>query len=181
MTAQARLLAWQTLLLQHWARRSRRERWLMGLTAAWLMLLALMGLAILPAWRTLKAAPAEHAQLNAQWQRMRVLQAQSAALLKQPMRAFNEDALRASLAPLGPSVQLHMGEQSAELRLNSTPPEALALWLLSSRRESGAVVREAQLQRNTVIAASGQSGKSGQGDQQDQTHWSGRLLLDLPR
>jgi type II secretory pathway component PulM len=167
-----------------WARRTQRERVLMALTAAGLLLVALLTLAILPAWRMLQAAPQEMARADAQWQRMQVLQAQSAALLQQPKREFNEAALRASLAPLGTSAQLQVGQTSAELRLQSAAPDALAQWLLSSRRESGAVVREAQLQRSPPLASSSPNritGTGGSTDQSDSSRWSGRLLLDLPR
>lgn len=149
-----------------WTQRSRRERVMLLVAAGVVLLAVLLGLGILPAWRTLQAAPQEKARLDAQWQRMQGLQAQSAALLKQPRREFNEAALRASLAPLGASAQLQIGEKSAELKLQGTPPEALAQWLLNARKESGAVVREAHLQRSS---------------QEGQVGWSGRLVLDLAR
>lgn len=174
MSRQVRLAA--GLAVRHfWDHRSRRERALLGLTAAGLVLAALLAVAILPAWRTLQAAPPAQARLDAQWQRMQMLQQQSAVLRKQAKREFNEAALRDSLAPLGASAQLHMGQSSAELRLHNAAPDALALWLLSSRRESGAVVREAHLQRSTALVPSGTSGQS------DPSRWTGRLLLDLPR
>jgi hypothetical protein len=68
-----------------------------------------------------------------------------------------------------------MGQTSAELSLHNAAPDALALWLLDSRRESGAVVREAHLQRNPALVQSGNSGPDSP------SRWSGRLLLDLPR
>ena len=157
------------------ASRSGRERVLLGLTSVGLLLTALLALAILPAWRMLQAAPQSQARLDAQWQRMQMLQVQSAALLKQPKRQFNEAALRESLLPLGASAQLHISDTSAELRLQSAAPDALALWLLSSRRETGAVVREAHLQRNPALAPNSTS------EPGDPSRWTGRLLLDLPR
>jgi general secretion pathway protein M len=164
------------LAVQHfWDHRSQRERVLLGLTAAGLVLAAMLLVAILPAWRTLQVAPQAQTRLNAQWQHMQMLQMESAALLKQAKREFKEAALRDSLAPLGASAQLHMGQTSAELSLHNAAPDALALWLLDSRRESGAVVREAHLQRSPALLQSGNSGPDGP------SHWSGRLLLDLPR
>ena len=157
------------------ASRSGRERVLLGLTSVGLLLTALLALAILPAWRMLQAAPQSQARLDAQWQRMQMLQVQSAALLKQPKRQFNEAALRESLLPLGASAQLHISDTSAELRLQNAAPDALALWLLSSRRETGAVVREAHLQRNPALAPNSTS------EPGDPSRWTGRLLLDLPR
>jgi general secretion pathway protein M len=162
--------------VQHfWDHRSQRERVLLGLTAAGLVLAAMLLVAILPAWRTLQAAPQTQSRLDAQWQHMQMLQVESAALLKQAKREFKEAALRDSLAPLGASAQLHMGQTSTELSLHNATPDALALWLLNSRRESGAVVREAHLQRNPALVQSGNSGPEGP------SRWSGRLLLDLPR
>jgi len=164
------------LAVQHfWDHRSQRERVLLGLTAAGLVLAAMLLVAILPAWRTLQVAPQAQTRLDAQWQHMQMLQMESAALLKQAKREFKEAALRDSLAPLGASAQLHMGQTSAELSLHNAAPDALALWLLDSRRESGAVVREAHLQRSPALLQSGNSGPDGP------SHWSGRLLLDLPR
>ena len=157
------------------ASRSGRERVLLGLTSAGLLLTALLALAILPAWRMLQAAPQSLARLDAQWQRMQMLQVQSAALLTQPKRQLNEAALRESLLPLGASAQLHISDTSAELRLQNAAPDALALWLLSSRRETGAGVREAHLQRNPALAPSSTS------EPGDPSRWTGRLLLDLPR
>lgn len=148
------------------AARSRRERVLLAVVAALLLLALLLNLGILPAWRRLQAAPQEQARLDAQWQRMQGLQAQSAALLKQPRREFNEMALRSSLAPLGETAQLQLSAPTAELTLRGARPEAVAAWLLASRAEAGVVVRQAHLERSAP---------------EGPTLWSGRLLLELPR
>lgn len=157
---------WQDGAAQFLAARSRRERVLLALGAVLLMVALLVNLGILPAWRALQKAPQEQALLDAQWQHMQRLQTQSNALLKQPRREFSESALRANLAPLGETAQLQMGTQGGELTLRNASPDAVAAWLLKSRAEAGAVVREAHLQRSL---------------QEDRPMWSGRLLLDLPR
>lgn len=149
--------------MQLWAQRTRREQALLLVASMAALLAVLLGLGVLPAWRSLQAAPLETARLQAQWQRMQALQTQSQALLQQPRRAFNEASLRASLAPLS-GAQLQLGPGGAELRLQGAPPDALAQWLLSARSEAGVVVREAQLQRSQ------QDGRDA---------WSGRLALDL--
>lgn len=146
--------------------RSRREQVLLGAAGAVLLLALLVQLGIVPAWRRLQTAPQEQARLDAQWQRMLGLQAQSAALLRQPRRQFDESALRSSLAPLGETARLELGGHRAELRLQGTRPEALAAWLTQSRAQAGAAVREARLQR---------------AQQDGQVVWNGTLVLDLPR
>ncbi len=153
----------RTRCMQLWAQRTRRERALLLVAALAALLAALLGLGVLPAWRSLQAAPLEKARLQAQWQRMQALQAQAQTLLQQPRRTFNEAGLRASLAPLS-GAQLLLGPAGAELRLQGAPPDALAQWLLSARSEAGVVVREAQLQRSK------QDGREA---------WSGRLGLEL--
>lgn len=158
--------SWQERLRQFLAARTRRERLLLGLGAAGVLLALLVQLALLPAWRRLQSAPQEQAQLDAQWQRMQALKAQSASLLRQSRRPFDEAALRTSLSSLGNTAQLSLNGERAELRLQGARPEALADWLLQARTQAGAVVREARLQRTP---------------QDGQPAWSGVLLLDLPR
>ena len=158
--------AWRERLGQFLAARTRRERLLLGLGAAAVLLALLVQLALLPAWRRLQSAPQEQAQLDAQWQRMQALKAQSDRLLREKRRQFDEAALRNSLAGLGSTAQLSLNGERAELRLQGTRPEALADWLLQARTQAGAVVREARLQRT---------------QQDGQPAWNGVLLLDLPR
>lgn len=156
--------SWALGLSQFLAARSRRERVLMGVAAVVLLLALLLSLGLLPAWRSLQNASVERARLQVQWQDMQGLQAQSAALLKQPRRAFDEAALRQGLAPLGGTAQLQLGAESAELTLENADPQALAAWLLRARQEAGVAVREAHLQRRT---------------QDGEEVWSGRLVLAL--
>lgn len=159
------LPASQTLgLSQFLAARSHRERVLLGLAALVLLLALLLSLGLLPAWRSLQSASVERTRLQAQWQDMQGLQTQSAALLKQPRRAFDEAALRQGLAPLGETARLQLGAESAELTLENADPQALAAWMLRARQEAGVAVREAHLERRT---------------QDGQAVWSGRLVLAL--
>lgn len=144
-----------------WGARSPRERALLTAAGA-LGLLMLLALAVLPAWRSLQAAPQTQARLALQWQRMQALQAEATALQSQARRAFSEAALQSSLLPLGETAQLTMQAGGAELRLQHARPEALAAWLLDSRAKAGAVVRLAQLE---------------QVPHEGRVTWSGRLLL----
>lgn len=148
-----------------WAARSRRERLLLGLAAAVLLLAALVQLGIRPAWQRLQSAPQEQARLDAQWQQMQALQAQSAALRRQPRRAFDEAALRRSLAPLGDTAALELAPGRAQLRLQGARPDALAAWLVQARAQAGVGVAQAQLQRE---------------QQGGQVLWKGLLVLELP-
>ncbi len=154
-----------TRLGAFWAARSRRERVLLGLAAAALLLAALVQLGMRPAWQRLQSAPQEQARLDAQWQRMQGLQAQSAALRRQPQRAFDEAALRRSLAPLGQTAALELAPGRAQLRLQGARPDALAAWLVQAREQAGVGVAQAQLQRE---------------QQGGQVLWRGLLVLELP-
>lgn len=144
-----------------WAARSRRERLLLALAGA-LGLLVLLGLAVVPAWRSLQGAAQAQARLAAQWQQMQALQAEASARQAQPRRTFSEAALRESLRPLGAAAELTLQAGGAELRLQQAPPEALAAWLLESRTQAAVVIRQAQLEPVRL---------------EGRIAWSGRLLL----
>ena len=159
-----RASAWRAGLGHLWQTRRRAERWLLLSAGAALALTALLLLGLRPAWRTLQAAPAEQARLDAQWLRMQALQAQLQPLSQAPQRRFDEVALRASLAPLGAAAQLSIEGEQAQVRLVQAQPEAVAAWLLQSRVRSGAVVRQAQLTHSPP----GQP-----------PAWSGQLVLAL--
>lgn len=164
MSASQRVAAWRERSAQFLATRSRRERLLLAAAAAALGAALLLRLGLAPAWQALQSAPQEQARLAAQWAHMQHLQAQSAALRQQPRRTYSEAALRASLTPLGEAAQLRLGPQGAELELRQASPEALADWLVRARTDTGAVVREAHLERAQV---------------QERAVWNGRLRLDL--
>lgn len=156
---------WRSQALRLLATRSPRERrWLLA-AAVLLLLTGVLQLGIRPAWRTLQAAPQARAELDSQWQQMRALQAESAQLRQQPGRRFSQAELRRSLAPLGETARLEMGQGQAQLVLQASPPQALADWLVRARAQAGVRVRQAQLQRAQVGG---------------QTVWNGTLTLELP-
>ncbi len=149
-----------------WAERTRRERVLLVVAGAVLLLALLVGLAVRPALRALQDAPEARTHLQLQRQQMEALQAQSAALQKQPRRRYDEAQLRASLAPLGEGARLNVEAGRAQLSLQAAPPEALAGWLLRAREQAGVVVRQAQLRPV---------------QQGGRTLWGGQLTLELDR
>lgn len=152
------------LLAEFVAARSRRERGLLALLAAVLAALVLQPM-VLATWQSLRSGPQALARLDADLQRMRTLQAQARVLREQPALAFDAQALQDSLAPLGPSARLYLARPSAELVLQEADPQALAVWLRDARRQAGAVVSQAQLQRSPPG---------------EPARWSGTLRLDLP-
>lgn len=152
------------LLAEFVAARSQRERGLLALLAAVLAALVLQPV-VREAWHSLRSGPQALARLDADLQRMRTLQAQARVLREQPALAFDEQALHDSLALLGPSARLQLARPSAELVLQEVDPQALAAWLRNARRQAGAVVSQAQLQRSPAG---------------EPARWSGTLRLDLP-
>jgi len=142
--AQRRLLAW-------WMRHTRRERLLLGLAAA-LILLTLLWLALLrPAWQTLDAARTRLPQLRSDMARIQTMVREAQTL--QQGRSANVSAaqvwliLPASLqrAALGGTVELANRPATAgaptgaipqrwELAVNGAPIVALLDWLASLPR-----------------------------------------------
>ncbi|MEO7243311.1 MAG: type II secretion system protein GspM [Variovorax sp.] len=134
-----------------WAALGQRERRFVTLAATLLVLALGWWLALAPALRTLRAAPEEHARLNAQLQQMTALEAQARTLLAQP-RANREDALRT----LQDSLRQRIDEQHAQLitgagggnasvNLRAAPAAALADWLAQVRTNARARPREVHL------------------------------------
>jgi general secretion pathway protein M len=158
---------WQTA----WARRSPRERQLLGIGFGVLALAALWMLALAPALRTWQEAPARQALLDTQSQRMRQLQAQAKGLQK-PVALSRADAakwLEKSLAELGPNARISLQGDSATLSLQAAPAAALARWLSQARDHAQALPTQAQLQH-----------ASPPGPNSLDVTWRGSLVLRLP-
>jgi general secretion pathway protein M len=158
---------WQTA----WARRSPRERQLLGIGFWVLTLAALWVLALAPALRTWQEAPARQALLDAQSQRMRQLQAQAQSLQK-PVALSRADAakwLEKSLTELGPNARISIQGDSATLSLQAAPAAALARWLSQARDNAQALPTQAQLQH-----------ASPPDPNSSDATWRGSLVLRLP-
>jgi general secretion pathway protein M len=133
----------------------REQNFVLGATA--LVGLALVWwVAISPALQTLRTAPARHAELDTQLQRMRSLQAE-AQLLQAAPRTSTGDAvgtLRSGLTQrMGTAAQLNMAGDRATVTLKSAPADALAQWLALARSNARAVPIEARLARSAAPEA----------------------------
>ena len=162
---------WQTA----WARRSPRERQLLGIGFWVLTLAALWVLALAPALRTWQEAPARQALLDTQSQRMRQLQAQAQGL-KKPAAISRTDAtqwLEKNLAELGSNARISIQGDSATLSLQAAPAAALARWLSQARDNAQALPTQAQLQQVSP------AGPDNLNNSPDAT-WRGSLVLRLP-
>lgn len=147
--AWAAVVAW-------WRGLASRER--TGLTVAVLVLLAylLWALAVGPALHSLARAPAEHDLLDAQYQTMQRLAAESQQLRATP--ALPQDAavaaLKAATERLGTSGRLMLQGERAVLSVNGVGPQALRDWLAEAR--SGARARP--IEANLTRAGAGYNG-----------------------
>ncbi|RZL64221.1 MAG: type II secretion system protein M [Variovorax sp.] len=176
-------------LKTRWAAMAPRERRMVGIAAALVALALLWWVALGPALRTLAAAPAEHARLDAELQKMSTLQARARALQALP-RANRDDALRALDSSvresLGPGAQLlNAGSgDAANVTLRGASAEALAQWLAQARANARAVPREAHLSRATASPASptpttaGPARPAAAGT--PAVRWEGNLVMTLP-
>lgn len=145
------------LLQERWSRIARREQVLLQLALTLLLLALLWWLGLAPALKTLRAAPAQQLQLEAQLQQMQRLQTQAKLLQNQPRMAFDEArrALEASVKPLGAAVQLSVAGERATVNLKGLSADALAQWLAQARLNARAVPEQAHLVRNAALAWDG--------------------------
>ena len=170
--------------MRHFASLSPRRQTALLAVAGVLGLALLLGVAVLPALRSLQGNPqqAQRAQqAAAQWQTLLSLQARAQALRVQPVMGTAESVVRLqALMPLmvpaatnapGEVAQLSLNGARASLTLKGVPAEALALWLARARTEAHAVTLQAQLVR---LPAPGPEGTT------EPTRWQGELLLALP-
>ena len=136
-------------LQAQWQVMGARERRLVLLAGAALALLLLWSLALQPALRTLRQAPAQLAQLDAQLQQMQRLAAEARELRAQPVVPAGQalQALQAASERLGAAGRLSITGERAVLTLNGLEAAALQAWLDEVRGAARARVVEASLQR----------------------------------
>lgn len=176
---EARWQAW-------WPELEPREQRLIAGAAVLVLLALLWWLALAPALRTLSAAPAEHARLDAQLQQMISLQAQAKALQAQP-RASRDDAMRAlensvrqSFGPNGQLQPAASGE-GVSVAVRAMPADTLAQWLAQARSNARAVPREAHLTRSAQAAPAASGGAApAKGGERPTPRWDGTLVMGLP-
>ena len=132
-----------------WRGRSARERQAVLLVAAVVALFVVWSLFVQPAWRTVRAAPAQLDQLDAQVQQMQRVAAESAALRgTAPVAAAQASlALKSASDRLGDRGRLNLQGDRATLTLNGVAPDALRGWLTEVRSGARARPVDAQLQR----------------------------------
>jgi len=176
-------------LRARWDTLEARERRLVGIAAALVGLALVWWLALSPALKTLREAPAAHATLDAQIQQMTTLQAQAKALQSQP-RANRDEAMKALegsvRSGLGPTAQVQPqgSGEGVNVVIRAVPAEALAQWLAQARGNARAVPREVHLTRASgapapnASAASSKSPAPADGDAK--ANWDGTLNMSLP-
>ncbi|MGJ7608052.1 type II secretion system protein GspM [Variovorax sp. LT1R20] len=172
-------------LKARWAALAMRERQMVGAAIALVALALLWWIALAPALRTLAAAPAEHAQLDAQLQQMATLQNRAKALQSQP-RLARDEALRS----LETSVREGLGVNNAQLMtaggdgatvtLRATPASTVAQWLAQARGNAHAVPREVHLTRAPAAAPASPTAANKDAPQLPQVRWEGTVVMALP-
>lgn len=133
-----------------WRERAARER--MALTIAGAALAVLLGwtLLIAPAWRTVRAAPAELDRLEAQLQQMQRLAADAKALRGAVAVSAAQAVvpLQAATDRLGGNASIAFQGDRATLTLTGVSGEALRAWLSEARSAARARPIDVQLTRN---------------------------------
>lgn len=155
MSAASRLVLPAPLTAQLGALRARwqalgtRERRLIGFAAAVLGTFVLWAVAVQPAWRSLRDAPAQRDALDLQLQEMRVLAAEVQQLRDAPALSADQSvaALRAASERLGDKARLSLQGERAVLTLNGVSSAQLRDWLAEARAGARARPIEAQLSR----------------------------------
>ena len=152
-----------------WARLAPRERLAVLLAAAVVGLALLWGLGVAPALATLRQAPEQHRQLDAQLDAMRRMAAAAQQLRQQGEgQSLSPEAARRALQQattdtLGSTAQLAVQGPQATVTLRGATPEALARWLEQVRINARVVPVQADLQQTA-----------------DPAGWTGQLVLGGP-
>jgi len=149
---------------QIWSRLAVRERRLVSLAVAVVMVSALWGLGMAPALRSLKSAPTRLEQLDQQLQSMRGLAVQARELQSRPAvrRDDARRALESSLQQrLGDKAQLSFAGDRVTITLSGVAPPLLAQWLSQARGAARVAVQQARLTRTPI-------------------GWDGSIVLQLP-
>ena len=135
-----------------WAARSARERRLVAVAALALALLLLWLVAIAPAMRTLRVAPAQLDALDGQLQAMQRLAGEASELRAVPALAPGQAgaALKAAVDRLGDKAKLSLQGDRAVLSLTGVGQQALRECLAEARATARARTVEATLARSPV-------------------------------
>ena len=134
-------------LQARWTGLTQRDRRLFAIAAAVLGLYLLWALALAPAIATLRRAPAQQAQLDAQWQQMQRL-AQEAASLRSAVPvppAQAAQAMAAATARMGSVGKLNLQGGRGVLTVQSASAAQISAWLAEVRAGARGRVSEAVL------------------------------------
>jgi general secretion pathway protein M len=135
-----------------WQGRTRRERQAVVIVAAVLAFFVVWSLAVQPALRTLREAPAQLDRLDAQYQQMQRVATESSALRSAPRVTLSQagTALKAATDRLGEHGKLSLQGERATVTLTGVSPEALRAWLAEARSGARARPVDVQLQRGPL-------------------------------
>lgn len=133
-----------------WRSRSARERQALALVSVVLGVLLVWVVFVQPALASVRAAPQQLDQLEAQMQQVQRVAAESTALrATAPVSAAQASlALKAASERLGDRARLTLQGDRATIMLTGVSPDALRGWLLEARSGARARPIEAQLQRS---------------------------------
>jgi general secretion pathway protein M len=137
--------------LQQWQAMGERERLGLQIAAAVLVALLFWSIALAPALRTLKAAPAQIEAVELQLQKMQAQAAEAKTLRGSPTvsTAQAQAALTSASERLGSAARLAITGDRAVLTLNGVGSEPLQAWLGEVRAAGRARPVEAQLTRGS--------------------------------
>ena len=178
-------------LRAHWLALAPREQALVRGAAMLVAAALLWWLALAPALQTLRSAPARHAVLDAQLQRMLALQGEAERLKGAP-RADPDNAARALQTAvterLGTSARMALLGDRATVTLKGTPAGALAPWLAQVRSNAKSVPQEVHLVRATAppvsaaapVLATAPAAPVAAAAAPATARWDGTLVLALP-
>jgi general secretion pathway protein M len=134
-------------LRERWAALAARERLLVVVAGSVIALALLWLVALQPALKVLRTAPAAHAELDRQTQAMQRLAAEARGLRAAPPLApgLAAQALQGATQRLGPAGRLVLQGDRAVLTLNGVHGDSLAQWLAEARNGARARPVEAKL------------------------------------
>jgi general secretion pathway protein M len=140
------MAAWRAPLAARWRALSERERNAASLALAAVVLLLVWWIALQPALRTLRDAPAQIDRLDAQLQHMQRQAAEAVELRAAPplSTAQSTASLQAATERLGPRGRLALAGERATLTLTGATGAQLRDWLAEAR--SGARARPVEVQ-----------------------------------
>lgn len=182
MTPTTQATALTATLQARWKALAPREQNLVLAAGAIVALALLWWVALAPALATLRTAPARHAELDTQVQRMLALQAEAQQLQSAPRSNPTDSVgtLRTALTQrLGPAGQLNVVGDRVTVVLKGAPADGLAQWLAQARSNAHASPVEARLVRSAAAPAPAAAATLGAAPS-GAPRWDGTLVLALP-